>query len=270
MKPFSSFLLQWLCLLFGLFLSGPASAQAVDAPPAPNDPASVSGQASPAYVAQARKTIDAVLAEPEFDRTRTIKVPQFKNDAFLEWFFKRLSKYLSGNSEASSQSSDLGQFFAQTGQIVLWLLVFGLIALLVVYSKHWLPFFSWRRLRANPLLPLARQSDNALEIAVALPEDIATAAEHCWNEGKKDEALSLLYRGTIELLAERHRVEPPQGATEEEIRLLVSNVLPSFKDSFGNIACAWLRLAYAHRPPADIIGLLAEFRHLQQTGEVVL
>jgi hypothetical protein len=261
MKLSLSFLFQ-CCLLFGL--SGQVFAQTADAPPAPDDPASVSSHARPAYVARAQKTIEAVLAEPEFDRTRTIKVPRFKKSSadkeksFFDALFERLFK-----------RSRNGSNIAQTGEVILWLLVFGLIALLLLYSKHWLPFLSWRRFRANPSIPTASQSDSALEIAEALPEDIATAAERCWNEGKKDEALSLLYRGTIELLAERHRIEPPQGATEEEIRLLVGNAVPSFKDAFGNIAHAWLRLAYAHRPPADIANLLTEFSRLRQAEETV-
>jgi hypothetical protein len=269
MKALCSFLLR-CCLLFSL--SGPLSAQTADIPPAPNDPASVSGHIGPAYVAQARKSIDAVLAEPEFVRNKTIKVPRFKEssadggknlfEAFLDWLSKRLR---SGNS-SQAPSPDPNQFFAQAGEIILWLLIFGLVVVLIIYSKHWLPFLGWRRFRTNPSLPAASQSDSALEIDEALPEDIATAAERCWNEGKKDKALSLLYRGTIELLTERHRIGPLQGATEEEIRLLVGNVMPSLKECFGNIARAWLRLAYAHRPPADIADLLTEFARLQQAG----
>jgi hypothetical protein len=248
MKSFSSLLFQ-CCLLFGLFISDPVSAQeAVDAPPV----------TSPAYVAQARKTIDAVLAEPEFDQKKTIKVPRRSKEPSVKE--KKSSRTLSPDWKKFIE------FIAQAGEVVLWLLVFGLVVLLVLTSKHWLPFLGWRHLRTRPSLPVARQSNSILEVAEVLPEDIDTVVKRCWNEGKKDEALSLLYRGAIELLAERHRIESPQGATEEEIRLLVGNVMPSFKECFGNIACAWLRLAYAHRPPADIIDLLADFDRLQQAG----
>jgi hypothetical protein len=280
MKPLSSFLLR-CCLLFGL--SGPVSAQTPDMPPVPDNPASASGHASPATVGQARKAIDAVLAEPEFGRNRTVKVPRFKKSSadgekkssadgkknFLETFFDWLSKRLRSLNSPQTPSSDPSQSIVQAGQIALWSLVFVLIALLVIYSKHWLPFLGWQRSRANPSIFTAYQSDSAIEIAVALPDDIAMAAERCWNEGKKEEALSLLYRGAIELLTKRHRIEPPQGATEEEIRLLVGNAMPSFKECFGNIVRAWLRLAYAHRAPADITDLLAEFGRLQQEGRGV-
>jgi hypothetical protein len=234
------------CLLLGLFLSGQVSAQ-IDAPPAAKHPKPVPGQAVPAYVAKARKAIDAILAEPEFDRTSTIKRKKHKEKP-PAWF---------------SNLSKGGQFFALFLEIALWLLLLGLLVLLVAYLRHWLPFFGWRRPR-DSTSPPGRQSDSALEIAEALPEDLITAVECFWREGKKEKALSLLYRGTIELLTARHRIDLPQGATEEEIRLLVGNAMPSFKNDFSNIARAWLRLAYAHRPPADIAELLAGFRHLQQ------
>ncbi|MCL2161269.1 MAG: DUF4129 domain-containing protein [Betaproteobacteria bacterium] len=266
------------CLLLGLFLSGPVFAQTGDAP-------SASGHDSPAYVTQARKAIDDVLAKPEFDRTRIIKKPKLKElpaeedngllDAFLKW----LDKLLQDNSQSESQSdsrskpkssdssrkssNDLGRVFAQSGQMILWLLAFVLIALLVIYSRHWLPFFGWRRSRADSMSSI-QQVDSTLESAEALPEDIATVAERYWNEGQKVKALSLLYRGTIELLTAHHCIDFPQGATEEEIRLLVGSALPSLKEDFGSIARAWLRLAYAHRPPADIVDLLAGFSRLRQ------
>jgi hypothetical protein len=265
MKSVTSFFFQ--CLLFGLFLSGTASAQTADVPPASNDPASVSGHVRPAYVAQAQKTIEAILAESEFDQTRTIKVPRLK-EPFVGRKKNSSDDLSKRRNNRSRISPDWGQFPAQIGQVALWLLAFGLIVLLVVTSKHWLPFLGWRR-RTDPSFFTVHQSDSALEIAAALPEDIATAAQRYWNEGKKDEALSLLYRGTIELLATRYRIEPPQSATEEEIRLLVGNDLPSFKDSFGNIARAWLRLAYAHRPPDSITDLLKAFSRLQQADGVV-
>ncbi|MDR2209098.1 MAG: DUF4129 domain-containing protein [Azoarcus sp.] len=266
MKIFTLLLLQWL----SLFLSGFVLAQTADSPSTPGNPASVSDQGSPAYVAQARKTIDTVLAEPAFSRTRTIKVPKPKESSDPhDDRAKKTSddRYRSpeDRSKKSSSSFNLDQFFAQTGQIVLWVLIFGLVVLLVIYSKHWLPFLGWQR-QGKPLPTPVHLSGSALETPEALPEDIITAAERYWREGKKDEALSLLYRGVIELLEERYRIELPQGATEEEIRRYVSNAMPSFKDDFSNIARAWLRLAYAHRAPADIANLLAGFSRLQQVG----
>jgi len=291
MSPFAPSTLRWLlCLLLSLSLVSPVFAQTTGSRPASRNPASA--QANPAYVAQAREMIDAVLAEPEFDRTQTIKVPVLKSkepatkeattgkkknflEAFIDWLLKRLSdNSQSGNTKSGNtkskpggdNSSDLGQLFAKSGEIVLWLLAFGLIVLLLAYSKHWLPLLGLRRSRNKPL-PLSQQSNSALETAVPLPEDIATAVERCWKESKKDEALSLLYRGTIELMKKRHRIDLPQGATEREMRWLVGNAMPSFKDDFGNIVLAWLHLAYAHRLPADIVDLLAGFGRLRQAGE---
>ena len=271
MKPFALFI---PCLLLGLSLSGQVSAETSNAQPAPNN-RPTSDHAIPAYAAQARKAIDAVLAEPAFARTKIVKVPELKEkpaaskeksflEAFIEWLLKP-SRDRPQNKPRRDLLPDGGQSIAQFGQIVLWLLAFGLVVLLAGSSRHWLPFFGWHRSRASASPPF-QQSDSALEIAVALPEDIATAAERCWREGKKGEALSLLYRGVIELLTARHRIDLPQGATEEEMRLLVSNAMPSFKNDFANIARAWLCLAYAHRPPAEIAELLAGFSRLQQAG----
>ena len=261
-----SFIVLWLG--FCLALPGPVFAQ----PPAPKNPAPVSGKTAPAYVAKARESIDAVLAEPEFDQTKTVKVPELKSkkttekkkgslDAFLRWLEELFRSWEKTNTDTNSL--DFGQLVAKYGEVILWLLVFGLIVLLGIYSKHWLPLLGFRRSRKK-ILPLSEQSDSALEIAVPLPEDLVASVERCWREGRRNEALSLLYRGAIELMTDCHRIDLPQGATEGEIHLLVGNAMPSFKDDFGNIVRAWLRLAYAHRPPTDIAGLLAGFARLQQ------
>ncbi|MDR2926365.1 MAG: hypothetical protein LBU76_10550 [Azoarcus sp.] len=266
MKPFASSIPRWLmpCLLASLFLSAQAFAQT---PPAAalNPPPQA---AQPAYVGEARKAIDAVLAEPVFDRTQTVKVPKLKADGKKNIFDKSIKRLNNEESQSEPRRPFDASAAAQFGEIVLWLLVFGLVVLLIVSAKRWLPFFGWRRGSARPARNPVLQSDSALalESVEALPEEIAAIAERCWREGKAAEALSLLYRGTLKLMATRHRVELPQGATEEEIRLLVGSALPACKDDFGRIARAWLILAYAHRPPADFDGLLAGFGRLQQAG----
>lgn len=263
MKPFSPPVLRQfvLGLLASLFLlPAPAFAQTPHAPTADD---------YPPYVAEAQKAIDIILATPEFDQTRTIKElkakkPETGNGSkFIEWLLDRL------NSKDKSDKRDTS-LAAMSGEIILWLLAFGLLVFLAVHSKHWLPFLGWRRATARPARNPALQSGSALEPVEALPEEIATVAERCWREGRKAEALSLLYRGMIELLATRHRLELPQGATEEEMQQFAGRAMPSCKDDFEQIARAWLSLAYAHRPPADFNDLLAGFGRLQQTRETAL
>src|SRR5690606_7384731 len=87
----------------------------------------------------------------------------------------------------------LAKAIAFIGEFGLWLLLGGLLVLLAVTAKRWLPW-----LRSS----LAVQAEPApVEVADAalpdvLPEDIAAAARRLWREGRPRRALALLYRAS--------------------------------------------------------------------------
>ncbi len=247
-----------LCAVLGVVLA-PASVFA--APTAESAAPSVSSSpvpsSRPEFVNKARENIDAVLATPEFKHTDTIKVPKWQ---LREWFRELLERWF-GDSEASEEPIDWSKGFAMAGEILLWFAIFALIVFLLLRWKRWATFFGWSgKPRQEP--PLRQQKTNALPEEIPLPDDIPTAAQRYWAQGRQAEALSILYRGTLALLIERHRVELPQGVTEQEIRQVVGRAIPSLRDYISELTRAWLRLAYAHRPPTEIGGLLAGFQRL--------
>ncbi|MEO5917905.1 MAG: DUF4129 domain-containing protein [Luteolibacter sp.] len=85
-----------------------------------------------------------------------------------------------------------------------------------------------------------------------LPGDVPSAAWALWQQGKHQEALGLLYRGSISRVMEIGRVEIQESDTEGDcMRRVDSAGNAAHPDYFRGITGAWIRLAYAGINPAD-------------------
>lgn len=85
-----------------------------------------------------------------------------------------------------------------------------------------------------------------------LPADVPTAAWALWQQGLHQEALGLLYRGSISRVMEIGRVEIQESDTEGDCMLRVESAGPAVHpDYFRGITGTWIRLAYAGISPAD-------------------
>lgn len=86
----------------------------------------------------------------------------------------------------------------------------------------------------------------------SLPADVPGAAWLLWQQGRHQEALGLLYRGSISRVMELGRVEIHESDTEGDCVRRVEQageaVHPAY---FRGITGAWIRLAYAGVSPAD-------------------
>src|SRR5690606_719722 len=120
----------------------------------------------------------------------------------------------------------LARAIAFVGEFGLWLLLGGLLVLLAATAKRWLP---WLRsgLAARAELAPVEVADAALPDV--LPEDIAAAASRLWREGRPRRALALLYRASVEAMAQRAGVTLVPGATESEC-LRASRRMPDPQD----------------------------------------
>jgi len=89
--------------------------------------------------------------------------------------------------------------------------------------------------------------------AATLPEDLVGSARTLWAEGRRTEAMSLLYRGALIRLLEHHGVAIPESATEYECVSLLrrSDVDPEPVRVFDRLTGAWIGTRYAASPPAD-------------------
>lgn len=85
----------------------------------------------------------------------------------------------------------------------------------------------------------------------SLPKDIPAMVLELWQVGRRQEAMSLLYRGTISKLIDAVQVEIAESDTESDCLKRVSATAPAHEPYFGILTRTWMRLAYGREIPAD-------------------
>ncbi|MBB3344704.1 DUF4129 domain-containing protein [Luteimonas sp. RC10] len=144
----------------------------------------------------------------------------------------------------------IAQVLALIAEYGLWI-VFGLIVLaLALTARRWWPWM--RDGLAAPDAPSEIVVDAAPPLPEALPDDLVTSARALWRAGQRRRALALLYRGSVEAMAERAGVTLVPGATEAQC-LRASRRLPEAgdRDAFAGMVRVWQRAAYGGRLPDD-------------------
>ncbi len=139
-------------------------------------------------------------------------------------------------------------FIAEWG---LWVLLGGLVLMLLITARHWLPWMRGALHRHTPL-PVEVETE-VLQLAATLPANVPAAARRLWGEGKPRHALALLYRASVESMADRAGVALPPGATESEC-LRAARRMPDGDDRslFAGMVRVWQYAAYGQRlPTAD-------------------
>jgi hypothetical protein len=85
-----------------------------------------------------------------------------------------------------------------------------------------------------------------------LPPDVPAAAWALWQAGRHQEALGLLYRGSISRVMDAGRVEIQESDTEGDcLRRVTEAGAAAHPDYFMGITATWIRLAYAGVLPED-------------------
>jgi hypothetical protein len=86
----------------------------------------------------------------------------------------------------------------------------------------------------------------------SLPDDVPATVLRWWREGRRQEALGLLYRGAISQAIEFSKVEIRESDTEGDcLRRVVAVGAPAHPDYFRKLTGIWIGLAYADQTPAD-------------------
>jgi hypothetical protein len=158
------------------------------------------------------------------------------------------------SSPPSTSSLPLDLIQALT-QIFAVSVVVLLVALLVwVLWRNRYAFKSLRLVRsANRRVAPARVVMGMNVSPDTLPQDIPAAAWALWQGGRHQEALGLLYRGSISRVMELGRVEIQESDTEGDcLRRVIQAGAAVHPDYFKGITGAWVRMAYAGISPADI------------------
>jgi len=226
----------------------PAPAMAAAVTPAPGGAAPRVGDPLPYPQGVIKRELASVLDDPVFGRkeTRTRWAPRPGKDEEStrpQWLVAWL-KALARAMEA----------VAKVGRVVVWIAVAvalgALLYVLVRYRERWLPA------RATRQVP---QTLFGLDVRPqSLPADIAAAARAALAAGDLTGALGLLYRGALSALVNFAAVDFRAGDTERDCALRATPALSrEGAGYFRALLDAWLRTAYAHRPPP-----LDELQHL--------
>jgi hypothetical protein len=157
-------------------------------------------------------------------------------------------------SSSSGSNAPLG-FRATLAQVMFYLIVGALIAFLIAMIwryRHLLRPAGTER-GAKRVASQARVVMGMDVAPESLPPDIPTAAMELWRVGRRQEALSLLYRGAISRLIDGSGVEIAESDTESDcVRRVAAEAAPH-ADYFGGLTEAWMRLAYGRSTPEDEI-----------------
>ncbi|MBK1827750.1 hypothetical protein JIN81_12025 [Haloferula rosea] len=190
---------------------------------------------------ESKVVIEEVLAHEDFEiHTETIKEPE-------PWRWEWLEK-LFGGGVGSAGGTGMDALAALLKFLVIGGLI-GLVAWLIWKYRH---LFAGRGGTRAPKAQARAKVVMGMEVTEeSLPDDVAVAAMEAWRSGRRQEAMSLLYRGAISWMIGKGGVEIAESDTENDClgRVKTSQVL--HQEYFGSLTTEWIRLAYARQIPSD-------------------
>jgi hypothetical protein len=189
---------------------------------------------------ESAQVMNEVKADPAF-KVHTVKekVPNPKKHTY-SWKWPDWLKF-GGNIEW------LGKVFVFSA---IGLLI-GLIAWLLWKNRY---AFVFRGIggKDEALSPAARVVMGMEVSPETLPDDVPGAAWALWRQGRRQEAMALLYRGAISRVIELGRVEILESDTEGDCVRRVDQAGPAaHPEYFRGITGVWIALAYAGHSPED-------------------
>ncbi|MDB5812987.1 MAG: hypothetical protein JWN23_104 [Rhodocyclales bacterium] len=185
-----------------------------------------------------------IMQRPEFGKDEKHSVLRWRNtdtDDDKPWNFPDwLGNWLLGLGKLLA---GLGKMLAALGRVGGWLLIACLaLAVLYVIMRY---ARGWSR--------VARRTPPPAELAgfdirpQSLPPDVPAAARQLLREGRTREAMSLLFRGALSVLAHRDHVPFTRGDTEGDCLDRVRQHANARFVYLARLLGKWQELAYAHR-----------------------
>ncbi|HEX5127178.1 MAG TPA: DUF4129 domain-containing protein [Rhodocyclaceae bacterium] len=194
-------------------------------------------------IAQAPQALKRVMNDSDFGRSETIYTLRWRSDpdedkSPRDWGW--LETWLQWIAHIADV---IGTWLASIGRVLgMVLLACIVLALLYVVLRQ---TQAWRR-HAKNIAPLAELAGFDIR-PQSLPSDIAGAAMNLLQTGQPREAMSLLFRGALSVLAHRDRVPFSRGDTEGDCLDRVFKHVPHSASFFARMMGCWQMLAYAHR-----------------------
>jgi len=208
--------------------------------------------ASAAVDRPAEQVIREVKAHPDFEIQKT-KVPV------------TTSPSSSGGSGAPDWFVTLMTGFGQVLMVVCGAAVVGFIGWLLWTFRHLLA--DRNGIDGGPAESIKARVVMGMEVTPeSLPENVPETAWRWWSEGRRHEALALLYRGAISRSIELSRVEIVESDTEGDcLRRIAKAGNVAHPVYFKGLTRSWVSLAYAKTFPADdeVRGLCREWPYAE-------
>ena len=155
-------------------------------------------------------------------------------------------------SRTSSSPSWDGSWLAGIAQALMWLILGAFVAFLVWLIWRFRHLFRGSGGAAPKRIAPQARVVMGMEVAPeSLPADIPAAAMELWRVGRRQEAMSLLYRGTISKLIATGGVEIAESDTESDCLRRVAAEAQAHAGYFSGLTEAWMRLAYGRSAPPD-------------------
>jgi hypothetical protein len=192
---------------------------------------------------EARDIINEVLSANDFGEKKQVTT----------WKLKDTFKAEQDTPDDTNVSAlvHLFNFIANIGYYLVWALV-GLLVVWVIYQfPKWKNALQFGADNGDARQTLKPQSVFGLEISEAsLPDNIAEQAWQLFTANQPRQALSLLYRGSLNVLINRYGIIVKDSDTEGECARQVAQHQSQLADFFSALTRAWIHMAYGHQAPS--------------------
>jgi uncharacterized protein DUF4129 len=210
------------------------------------------GVATPAFPATQAPTqaeidsaIKKVKSDPDFAAEKTVRRLVWDAD---EKPAKRPSKDW---TRWFSWLTDLFVWIGEISQMLMWLIIAALVALLALFVVRMIRAGSGTRMAKRFVAPTHVQD---LDIRPeSLPDDIGATARELWDRGEHRAALALLYRGLLSRLAHAYEVPIRDSSTEGDCLAIAARTLESRRlDYATQLVRTWQRAIYGGLSIEDV------------------
>lgn len=190
---------------------------------------------------QIEQHIEEILQQPEFDTTEQQHYWKYIGD-------ERESTSIEADSEWTLPFSWIS-IWANLFEILLWIAITSAIAWLI-YKALQSPLLQQWVNQSETYQPNVNSELIQAFKNVPLPDDIAQQAWKLWEQNQHRQAMSLLYRGTLQHLQQQYEIAIYDSATENEcVRMVSRTQSTDLSHYFSRLTRAWQSLAYGKRSP---------------------
>ncbi len=199
------------------------------------------GAATPAFPASDAPTqtevdnaVRKVKADPNLASEKTVRR--------LTWEAEEKKSPRKDRSGLFDWISNFFGWIGEISQMLMWLIIAGLVALLAVFLVRMIRSGSGTRMAKRFTAPTHVQD---LDIRPeSLPDDIGATARALWDRGEQRAALALLYRGLLSRLAHVYEVPIRDSSTEGDILQAARSQEAQRLDYATRLVRTWQRAIY--------------------------